>query len=447
MNVQELETKLNIELDAWQRSFVLDQKPAIVLKFGRKCGKTTAIAFRVVLETHNKGWKVLILSRGQRQSGEVFREIRQMLHHIKAKIVYESQTRVELENGHTIYCLPSGHAGITLRTYSFHKIYYDEAAYLTNDVYDATTPCLAVNGIQRVLASTPAGTSGFFYDEWHNPEFQRYEGSTKACSRVSAQWLLAEKRRMTKAQYDQEYNAKFTDLADGLIRSPLIYSCIKEGGFTWDDMKEGPVFLGVDFARFGQDDNVIAYCNYRDKKAFIKVEVHKGRHRLTSIIGRIKAISNKFPNIRKIVTDEGGIGAGPTDELTMMFGKRKVVGIQNQQRSKEAREQGRPPRYVKHDLYSNLIYLMENGKIVLDDDINIIRSLKQVKYRYTKEGLLSIYGQSHHIAEAIVRAVFPLLGYKEKQFFIHAEPHKRESIFNIEAKYGWEVPLPWANTG
>ena len=67
---------------------------------------------------------------------------------------------------------------------------------------------------------------------------------------------------------------------------------------------------------------------------------------------------------------------------------------------------------MKVDLHSNLLKLMETGGVIFDNDMNILRSLKSMKHRYTKRGDLTIFGRDSHIAEAMVRAAFPLLQNK-----------------------------------
>ena len=398
--------KFNLDLDDWQVEYILDNSKDLILRMGRKCGKTTAMACKIVWESGHDGYRVLILSRGQRQSSSAFDTVRQMFHSLDIEILRETRTEIELANGYRVLCLPSGYTGVTIRTYSFHKIYYDEAAYIPDEVYDSTTPCLAVHGIQKTLASTPCGTRGFFHDEEFSGNFKIYHKKTTESPRVSKEFLLKERKRMGKIRFQQEYEAEYTEIADSLFHTALIKGCMK--CIDWKNIEKGSVFLGIDFARFGEDDNVIAYCHYFEGKAYIKVEVMKGKYRLTSIVERIRMICEGLRNVRKIVTDEGGLGSGPTDMLTDIYGTKKVIGISNQKRS-ERIEQGRTPKMIKEDLYTNLIVMMENDRIVIDDDKEVFNSLHQVRYKYTKDGLLSISGINDHIAEAIVRCVFPLM--------------------------------------
>lgn len=413
---------LKKELDTWQAEVIASDDPQLVIASGRKCGKTTALAAKIVWDWNRGANKtVCILSKGQRQAGEVFDAVREFFLACGATFEDETKTKLILKNGYRVLCLPSGYTGVSVRTYTFWKVYWDEAAHLSNAVYDATTPCLAAaeeiyGSSQKILASTFNGTAGFFYDEFHSNESKTWQRSSEDCPRVSKSFLRKEKARMTKAEYTQEYLGEPCELADSMIPGSLIAACVKEG-IDWTDAntKARAVFLGVDFARFGKDQTAIAFAYLIEDRAYVRVEMVKTHGRLTAITGRIRARVAELPRWKKIVTDEGGIGAGPTDDLVEAFGRHRVLGINNARRIDEG--VGRPSKFIKADLYSNLIRMMEQGMVVLDDDIDIIRSLKQVKYDYTKLGDLRVFGRQHDCAEAIVRCLYPLRGYKHPVAF------------------------------
>ena len=405
-------------LDTWQAEVVASDHPQLVIASGRKCGKTVALAAKIVWDWNKGAGKtVCILSKGQRQAGEVFETVKAYLAACGAVFAEEpTKTKMVLKNGYRILCLPSGYTGVSVRTYTFWKVYWDEAGHLAQAVYDATTPCLAAadevyGSHQKILASTFNGTSGFFYDEFYSPESKTWQRSSEDCTRVSKSFLRKEKARMTTAEYAQEYLGVACELADSMIPGSLIAACVREG-VDWADVhnKAGSVFIGVDFARFGKDQTALAFCYLVNGTAFVRVEMFKTHGRLTAVTGRIRARVATMPKWRKIVTDEGGIGAGPTDDLVEAFGRHRVLGINNARRVDES--DGRPSKFIKADMYSNLIRMMEQGRVVLDDDLEIIRSLKQVKYDYTKLGDLRVFGKQHDCAEALVRSVYPLRSYK-----------------------------------
>ena len=61
-------------------------------------------------------------------------------------------------------------------------------------------------------------------------------------------------------------------------------------------------------------------------------------------------------------------------------------------------------KILKEDLYSNAKCMMENGRVDIRDNMNLLRSLKSMRFEYTENKRLRIYGRHSHLAEAFVRA-------------------------------------------
>jgi hypothetical protein len=111
---------------------------------------------------------VLLLSPGQRQSQEIFRKVLDAYNAIgrPVRCTYETQLRMELENGSRILCLPGKEA--TIRGYTPILIIIDEASRVPDDLYRAVRPMLAVSHGQIVAISTPFGQRGWFFNEWES---------------------------------------------------------------------------------------------------------------------------------------------------------------------------------------------------------------------------------------------------------------------------------------
>jgi hypothetical protein len=471
LTVEEAENLWNIKLDKWQRELVgeiLEGKTKhFCVNCGRKTGKTCAISFVITLLLLNEKFPVncdgiLALSYGHRQTKEILLNVRAFLSkagfkfcrdrnslgHQEEKVCYASTSEVIMPNGNRFMALPSGLSGDNLRPYSFAAIFFDEADFIQDDVYISTSACLAVyNGIE-VLTSTPNPASGkdsYFYRAFYDTEYRRWTVPTKLCSRVSKVWLLNKKNSMSLSDYQREYECKFTEAVDGVFRNELLVAAsLKAGeGVIWEQMFKYETYLGVDFARFGADDNVIAqaHLNSEKQQIYVKVTVIPGKGtRTTRICDSIKFLCDKYSTIRRVVTDEGGVGAGATDALMTLLGSYRVMGIMNQKRSED--DTGFSRKYIKVDLYTNLLRLMEYGMIKFDGDKRIISSLRGMKYAYGKNNVLNIHGRNSHIAEAIVRAVFPfmkrrlLTGTLTMPVFL---PHKEALIIPGVNDEGWET--------
>ena len=126
-------------------------------------------------------------------------------------------------------------------------------------------------------------------------------------------------------------------------------------------------------------------------------------------IGRVVFLDGLF-GFKRVFVDDAGVGGAVTDVLQERLG-RKVVGLNNASKRVWVRgenERGEVRRVIlKEDLYSNALFLLENGRLELLIDDSLLRSLRSIQFEYgsTKNntGVL-IYGSYSHLAEAFVRA-------------------------------------------
>jgi hypothetical protein len=164
-------------------------------------------------------------------------------------------------------------------------------------------------------------------------------------------------------------------------------------------------FLGVDVARMGSDDTVLSgLIRRRDNHLIMCCCDIFSKMNLTEITKLILESDLKF-KYRKIYIDDGGLGVGVFDNLLdKEQTRRKVIPINNSARALDY-EDKRLKKLLKEDLYNNLLTLMEQHKIELFDDPEIMLSLKSVQYEYD-DGKLKIFGAYTHIAEALIRAAW-----------------------------------------
>ena len=167
----------------------------------------------------------------------------------------------------------------------------------------------------------------------------------------------------------------------------------------------GNKYAGVDVARKGGDEFVIAgLAKLGEKLKQFDLDVMKD---LTITEGAKKIlIKDTEHNYKKIYLDDGGLGVGVFDILMEhQQTKRKTEALNNASRSLD-NEDKRKKKILKEDLYTNLLRLMEQGRIDLFDDENLYLSLVSVQYEITKDKTLKIFGRYTHIAEALIRAAW-----------------------------------------
>jgi len=228
----DLARDLGLTLDGWQRDVLTTDARQILMLCSRQSGKSTVSAVMGLHEALSvPGSLTLIVSPGERQSGLLFRTLirfyRQLGEAVPADI--ENRLSLELSNGSAIYALPGiertvrGYAGVDL-------IIEDESARVDDALYGALRPMMAVSGGRIVLASTPFGRRGHFYEEYTNggPDWHRVRVTAFDCPRIPRDWVLAERDRIGGWLWDQEFGVEFKDSDDQLFASEHIDAALVE---------------------------------------------------------------------------------------------------------------------------------------------------------------------------------------------------------------------------
>lgn len=405
-----------IVLDPWQRA-VLEHQGNVCIRAGRQVGKTEVISLKAAQFARDRsGTVTLVIAASQKQSGWLFDRIKGQIDNMEAKkeIKYareSTRTRIWLSNGSEIHSLPAGRTGQFIRGLTLDLLIADEAAYIPEEVWRAVTPMIAVSRKLRglgwvILLSTPFGKGGYFYESYVDPDFKSFHVSSEKCKRIPKDFLLKEKKRMTKAEYAQEYLGDFIDEWNQFFPTPLIKACMTF--IHWDFEKEYnqkySYYLGVDIARYGGEENAFVVIEHKEKKLRVVKVLTTDRVSLIDTVERIKALDKKF-DFRRVFIDSAGVGGGALDLLIESMG-RKVVGLENASRSID--KEGTRRRILKEDLYSSALCLMEARKVEIVSHPRLLRSLKSIVFEYTLDKNLKISGKYAHLAEAFVRACWSI---------------------------------------
>ncbi len=407
-----------IEWDEWQRQ-VLQTKGNMAICAGRQVGKSTVISKDAgEFAMNHPKMSIMIIASVERQALLLFEKVLSYIY-IKDKNAIKTgkdrptKHELKLKNSSIIRCLPTGDSGYGIRGYTIDRLYADEAAYIREEVWAAVTPMLATTGGDIVLLSTPCGTEGYFYRQFHNTKWTRIYVNAEdvAAKRNEPQrsnmviFQKEEKERMTKLQYQQEYLGLFVG---GIQRffSDEIIDKICTGEITTPRHDK---FMGVDIARMGGDETVLCSVDRINRNQLKQFDITiPDPQKLTDTV-RLILHKDRAVNHKKIYIDDGGMGVGVYDPLLEHpQTKRKVVAINNAKRSQDTVPGKNTPRtkvLLKEDLYNNLLNLMENGNIELLDDERIKHSLRSIQYDYS-DGGLKIYGNYSHIVEALNRAAW-----------------------------------------
>jgi hypothetical protein len=205
--------------DPWQRDLLLSTDRQVLLNCSRQSGKSTTVA---ALALHTALFRspalVLILSPGLRQSGELFRKVKDAYNALNrpSAAVLENNTTLELANGSRIVSLPGKES--TIRSYSnVALLLLDEASRVVDELYRSVRPMLAVSQGRLIALSTPFGQRGFFWHEWlHNTSFKKVKVTWHDCPRITPAFIAQERASLGDQWVRQEYECSFEALA-GLV--------------------------------------------------------------------------------------------------------------------------------------------------------------------------------------------------------------------------------------
>lgn len=395
-------------LDKWQED-VLEEKGNIVLRSGRQTGKSAIISIKAgefAVKTKNK--TIMIIAAVERQALLLFEKVLSYIFEKYQKMIKTGKDKptkhkISLKNGSTIICLPTGETGYGIRGHTIDLLIADEAAFIPDEVWTAITPMLAITKGIMWLLSTPFGKNGFFYRCFSDETFKAYHVSSEECPRKNEEFLKSEKERMTKAQYAQEYLGEFVDDLMQFFPDELIRRCMKVER-TGEILEYKKYSLGVDVGGLGTDSSTFQILDVTNRNNIIQKEsIETFKTYTTETSKKIKDL-DKIWNFNKIYIDDGGIGFGVFSELLDdPQTRRKTTAINNASRNVD--RNGKKKKLMKEELYNNLLYLMENDKIMLLKDAEVFNSLKSVQIEY-ENGTTKIYGRNTHIAEGLIRAAW-----------------------------------------
>ena len=302
--------RLLIEPDPWQQD-VLRSEDHMLLNVARQCGKSSVCALLALYRAVSRPAQlILLISPSDRQSGELFRKVRAYLkalpHGLSPALVEDNKRSLELANGSRIVSLPSSEE--TIRGFSaVNLLIEDEAGDADDALYIACRPMLAVSRGQLVLAGTPKGKIGHYWDAWSNAEaqgFRRVLVRADQVPRVSPEFLAAE-RVVLGAAYQQEYECEF--LAGVFGRVYGAFDSVRNLFVPPKDWKCTYHVLGMDY---GFHDNCswnVLGWNDHDPTVYLLQSYKRGGCLPPDAADEAKGLDRVY-HFDKVVADMGGHG-------------------------------------------------------------------------------------------------------------------------------------------
>lgn len=285
----------------------------------------------------------------------------------------------------------------------FHEenmlIIVDEASGVEDDIMEAILATLSGKNNKLLMCANPTRTTGTFYDS-HNRDrgmYKCHRVSSLDSTRTNKENIAAfirkygEHSNVVKVRVYGDFPAQEDDV---FLPLPLIEQTVVN---EIDTEKIYKITMGVDVARYGNDETVIV-TNVGGK---IDIPVVRHGQSLMTTVGDIvmqyKLLIKEYPNYKGVITvniDDTGLGGGVTDRL-------EEVKIEERLRRLEivpVNFGSKPPQDGSEDRYQDistymwatLKTLMENKEVSIVNDEELVAQLSVRKYSITSAGKIML---------------------------------------------------------
>ena len=213
--------------DPWQADLLRSRSRKIILNCSRQSGKSTTCAALGLHESiYRRPSFGLVIAPSQDQSAELmmkFDEFRGAVELPSDYLSTDTKLAVKFANGNRFVARPGSEK--TARSFSAVTLLLeDEAARVSDALYNSVRPMLAVSNGRHILMSTPFGKQNHFFKIWDQERdiWQWFEIPAEQCPRITKEFLEEEKR--TNPWFEQEYHCKFMDTEGSIFSSDLFRS-------------------------------------------------------------------------------------------------------------------------------------------------------------------------------------------------------------------------------
>lgn len=294
----------------------------------------------------------------------------------------------------------------------------DEASGISDDIAEVVFGALTGQNNKLLMCSNPTRNSGFFYNAFHSDRdlFYTMKISSMDSGRVSDDYC----KRLIKS-YGTESNVvririlgEFPEIdSDSLIALEWV-----EAAMNREPEYKGELVIGVDVARFGDDETVLAA---RVGDSALPLKVWRKADLMTTcgrIIGELERLMKKFSCGRATINvDDSGVGGGVTDRL------REVLREKNLHVTVNGCNNGAKPRDSHYYNWGSESYFamrdrLQAGEITLPRDDELTAQLTTRKYSVNSADKLTLerkdefkkrIGRSPDKADAVVLAFAPVM--------------------------------------
>jgi phage FluMu gp28-like protein len=322
---------LSFKPTAYQTKVLLDESKFIALRWSRQSGKTAIVSAKLLwYAVGQPATSIAIVSPSLRQSKQVLRRIAFYARLLPRSLLSVVQkTRLELTNASIIEAYPNNPD--TIRGPSLDIVYCDEMGFIRDDkeLYDAILFTLSSAKKGRFIASsTPGSKDNLFYKFCTDPKYgfsNHYVNWKDAVEPYGP--LKKEILEMIRTQlapdpwrWRREMEAEFAENEDSFFPLSLITDAVDQS-LAYTEFTEyvagKRLFAGVDFGKH-HDHSAVGVVEHDLTTKMAKL-IHMHKFPLETeyglVIGYVKRLVSTWKEIRKITTDETGIGDVVTEDM------------------------------------------------------------------------------------------------------------------------------------
>lgn len=408
------EDMLGFYPDEWQKKVLMDlaQNPKVTVRSGQGVGKTGLESVTVLwFLCCRPNPKVICTAPTKEQLFTVlWAEIAKWLERSEVKNLLKwTKTRVYMIGSEERWFATARTATKPENMQGFHEDYMlfvcDEASGIADPIMEAILGTLSGEENKLLLCGNPTRTSGVFYDS-HNKDRDMYKAHK--VSSMDSPRTSKDNIQMLKRKYNEDSDVYRVRVlgefpkaeADAFI--PLEYAEQAAATPIQIDKRERILHLGVDVARFGDDESVIV-----PRIGMVATELKRfSKQGTTQTAGEVlkaaREYMKQYPFIREIhiKVDADGVGGGVVDRLDEVvydegLSHIKVIPIHNGSSASDISYEN-----LSAELWANMRELLEENfsgymrneapKLSIPDDEKLISQLTTRKYRISSRGKIAL---------------------------------------------------------
>ncbi|MBS4933432.1 MAG: DEAD/DEAH box helicase family protein [Clostridiales bacterium] len=401
--------------DDWQKDALMDlaKNPKVSIKSGQGVGKTgiEAVAFLWFLVCFPYPRVVATAPTRQQLNDVLWSEVAKWMAKspLLSSILKWTKTYVYMVGQEKRWFAVARTATKAENMQGFHEdnmlFIVDEASGVADPIMEAILGTLSGANNKLLMCGNPTRKSGTFFDAFNADRaiYKCHTVSSLDSPRTNKENIAS---LIQKYGYDSNVvRVRVRGLfpkedADVFISSTLVEQCSSK---IYELQERSPfILLGVDVARFGNDETIIT----RNAHGKIKIaKKYRGQDLMATvgwIVNEYKKILKEFPEYKKKVyvnIDDTGLGGGVTDRLKEVKKEQKlsrlvIVPINMAEKietdTKEGKEAAEYYDNVTTHMWAVVRELLEKKQIEIEDDSELFAQFSSRKYRMASNGKLRL---------------------------------------------------------